>query len=189
MSLDGTDRSIRVAHFAPALREDFFRLHTAQEDGGWCFCSAWWLDTWEGWGGRSASQNREVRQGLLDAGEYDGYLLYVDDQPAGWCQVGRRDRLVKLVRQFGQPPDAGVWAITCFMIAPGFRGQGLASRLLQDVLADLQQQGVRYVEAYPKRGVDLAIEDLWTGPEAMFIRAGFEILRDDPARPVLRLKF
>lgn len=176
-----------VVRFEPARRADFFRLHSSHNDAGWCHCVAWWVGTWDGWGERSVEDNLALRNRLLDAGEYDGYLLYVDDQPAGWCQVGPRDRLSKLAQQFHLAPDAQTWAITCFLIAPAYRRQGLAAHLLRDVLIDLRARDVQRVEAFPKRGAQLEVDDLWNGPEAMFIDAGFQVVRDDATRPVLSI--
>lgn len=41
--------------------------------------------------------------------------------------------------------------------------------------------------AFRKRGADLSPLDLWPGPEPLYREFGFEVWRDDPARPVLRL--
>jgi GNAT superfamily N-acetyltransferase len=177
---------LEVHRFTPDREKDFFRLHTSP-GAGWCFCAAWWVPTWEGWGERTSEDNRNLRERLCEAGEYDGYLLYADSEPVGWCQVGPRDRLKKLVSQFELAPSPGTWAITCFLIAPGFRRRGLASYFLQQVIAGLRNRGVRRVEAFPKRGKGLSEGDLWTGPEAMFHRAGFGLVRDDPTRPILGL--
>jgi ribosomal protein S18 acetylase RimI-like enzyme len=114
-------------------------------------------------------------------------LIYAEGQPAGWCQAGPRDRLPKLRLQYGLDPSPETWAITCFLIPPQHRRRGLASRLLDGVLADLHVRGVRRVEAYPRRGESLEAGDLWTGPEAMFRRAGFVVAREDPQRPILVL--
>jgi ribosomal protein S18 acetylase RimI-like enzyme len=184
----GEAERIEIHALEASRRKDFYRLHSPENGHGWCRCTAWWTPTWEGWGERSAEENQALRESLMERGEFDGYLLYVNGEPAGWCQVGRRDRLAKLVRQFQLPPDEGVWAITCFLIAPGYRGRGLATALLREVLQDLQGKGVRWVEAYPKRGEGLEAEDLWTGPEAMWLRAGFKVAREDAARPVLYLE-
>ena len=136
------------------------------------------MPPWEEWADRTPDQNRALREALLERGEYDGYLLYADGAPVGWCQVGPRDRLAKLVR----------WAITCFLIAPGFRGQGLARALLEAVLADLRRRGdVRRVEAFPRRGAGGDVLALWNGPEALFRATGFSVVKDDPVRPVLAL--
>jgi ribosomal protein S18 acetylase RimI-like enzyme len=168
-------------------RADFFRLHSAERGGGWCFCVAWWVPTWDGWGERTAEENRRLRESLFDRGELDGYLAYEGDAPVGWCQVGPRDRLVKLARQMRLEPEPAAVAISCFHVAPAHRRRGVARRMLDEVLRDLRARGVRRVEAFPRRGADLPEDDLWTGPEALFCAAGFTIARDDPARPVLAL--
>ena len=184
-----------VRCFGPDTREAFYRLHGSfalpdhpGEEAGWCFCAAWWVPTWDAWGERTAAQNRQVREGLCARGEYDGYLLFVDQEPAAWCQVGRRDRLAKLVESLGLDKDPEVWAITCFMVAPRYRRQGLASCLLKEVLSDLVSRGVKRVEAYPKRGEPTGEGELWTGPEAMYRAAGFELAREHERFPVLSKK-
>ena len=174
-----------VIRWDAAHRSDFFRVHCEAEGTGWCHCVAWWVPTWDGWGERTAEQNRQLREALCDRGEYDGYLLHVDGAPAGWCQAGLRDRLEKLVKQYRLTPDPAIWAITCFLILPGFRRRGHSAFLLQGVLDDLRGRGAKRVEAYPKRGQGLDEGALWTGAESLYRSAGFEILRDDSARPVL----
>src|SRR5687767_15386188 len=176
---------LEVHRFDAARLDDFFRLQSTADDAGWCSCVAWWVPSWQGWGDRNADQNRSLRLELCAQGQYDGYLLYVEGVPAGWCQVGPRDRLEKLVRQLSLDADPEVWAITCFQIAPAFRRQGLATYLLQEVLRDLADRGVRRVEAFPKRTTAEEPGELWNGPEAMYRAAGFTLLRDHPQRPVL----
>ena len=175
----------KVIRFGPDNRADFYSVHCAHNRAGWCFCVAWWVPTWDGWGERSAADNRSLREDLLGRGEYDGYLLFVDGKPAGWCQVGQRDRLAKLTKQFGLVSDPETWAITCFLIAPAYRRQGLADFLLSAVLDDLPGRGARRVEAFPRRGKDMDDLDMWNGAEDMFLKAGFQVVLDDPQRPVL----
>jgi GNAT superfamily N-acetyltransferase len=184
---------LTARRFAPGLERDFFALHalgTAPDDtpGGWCFCTAWHVPTWDGWGERTAAENRALRQALGDAGEHDGYLGYVPGVPApvAWCQVGARDRLPKLCAQLDLAPDPGVFAITCFFVAPAWREQGVAAALLAVVLADLRARGVARVEAYPRRGAGLSAGDAWNGPEAMYRAAGFTTVRDRTPRAVMR---
>jgi ribosomal protein S18 acetylase RimI-like enzyme len=177
----------KLVPFAPGLEADFFRLHCPANEAGWCFCVAWWVESWQGWGERTAEENHRLRESLLAAGEYDGYLLFDDDEPAAWCQAGRRDRLSKLVKQMQLLPDSETWAITCFLVAPAYRRQGIAGQMLAMVLTDLRRNGVRTVEAYPKRGSNLDALDLWNGPETMYISAGFEFVKEVAQRAVLRL--
>lgn len=177
---------IRVERLGPERRADFFRLHSPENGEGWCCCAGWWTETWDGWGDRSAEENRALRESLFDRGEWDGYLLYVDGEAAAWCQAGPRDRLGKLVRQFELAPDRGAWAITCFVVAPRFRRRGLARRLLLAILDDLPARGARSVEAFPRRAAAEPGE-MWTGPEALFLAAGFTPVKEAGARRVLSL--
>lgn len=176
-----------VKPFEPALRPDFYRLHSSENGCGWCFCTAWWVPTWDGWSQRSADENRMLREQLLDQGQYDGYLLYAKDNPVGWCQVGKLQRLVKLVEQFSLTSEDDSWAITCFLIIPQFRRMGLATRLLSEVIRDLKGRGVKRVLAFPKVGKNLDPLDMWNGNLSMFLSVGFTTMKHDPSRPVLAL--
>ncbi len=179
---------LSVERFGPSLLDDFLALHGAGDGSGWCFCVAWWVPSWEGWGERSAQENLALRRSLCEAGHFDGYLLYLDGRPVGWCQVGPRDRLPKLRSQFGLQPDPDAWAVTCFLIEAGCRRQGLAGHLLGAVLADLGRRGARRVEAFPKCTASQDPGELWTGPRELFLRAGFRDAREDSQRPVLSLE-
>ena len=178
----------KVLRFMPDMETDFWALHNARHGCGRCFCSAWWLPDWEGWAVRSVEQNQAVREQLLARDEYDGYLLYRGKQPVGWSQVGPRDRLAKLCRQFNLKPDPEAWAITCFLIHPDFRRRGFARSLLRGILKDLPARGARRVEAYPRRGPELGPRELWNGPESLFLEAGFQESKDDSVHPILQLE-
>jgi ribosomal protein S18 acetylase RimI-like enzyme len=176
-----------AVRFHKSLIKDFYKIHNQRHKAGWCFCVAWWVDSWNGWSERSAAENRNLREELLAMGEFDGYLLYFDHEPSGWCQVGVRDRLKKLTQQFSLDADPDTWAITCFLILPEHRRTGAASNLLRLVLADLRSRGVKRVEAYPRRGESLDEMEMWNGPESMYLRAGFNVVIEDDRRPVLSI--
>jgi hypothetical protein len=46
---------------------------------------------------------------------------------------------------------------------------------------------VGYVQGFPKRGSSCTKEEVWTGPESVFRRAGFRLERDHPSLPVYGL--
>jgi GNAT superfamily N-acetyltransferase len=178
---------IRIERLSDLRREDFYRLHETAKRPGWCNCVAWWTRDWDGWSDRTTEENRALRDGLFARERSDGYLLYADGDPAGWCQALERDRLAKLARQFALEPDPHAWAIGCIYVAPHLRRHGLATRLVAHVIAEARRDNVRSLEAFPKRGDQLDELDLWNGPEALFLRLGFKLVRDDPKRPVLAL--
>jgi GNAT superfamily N-acetyltransferase len=185
--------SARVERLTSDNETDFFRLHGDPASAGWCWCVAWWTDSWESFGDRTSEQNRELRESLLARGERDGYLLYDDDNSStggtpevvGWCQVGPRDRLPKLVETYHLDADPTMWAVTCFFLQPSARGAGLATFLLRGVVADLDARGVSTLQGFPRCG-DLPVEDVWTGTEGTFMGAGFRCVRDDARRPVFQ---
>ena len=168
-------------------RVDFYRLHGDCNNAGWCACAAWWVPTWDGWADRTAAENHAVRDALFARDEHDGLLAYADGEPVGWCQLGPRDRLTKLTAQLRLEPDPDAWAVTCFLVAPAWRGAGVARALLAAAAERAWQGGATRLEAFPKHGEHLAADDLWNGPEALFRAAGFAVARDDAARPVLSL--
>lgn len=172
---------IAVERFAPEHLDAFHMLHATS---GWCSCVAWWVETWDGWGKRSAEENRALRDRLTTSGVFDGYLALSGNVAVGWCQALPRDRLVKIGRQFDLAADPGTWAISCFFIHRDHRRQGVARTLLRAVLDDLPSRGARRVEAYPKRTAGDAGE-FWNGPERLFRAHGFMVAKDDPVRPVL----
>lgn len=174
-----------IRRLGPGDLDAFDRLHDGCEDGGWCRCVAWWVPSWQGFGDRSAEANRTLRADLFARGDYDGYLAFQGGEPVGWCQVGPRDRLAKLASQYELESDPATWAITCFKVIPLCRRAGVATKLLEAVLEDLPSRGALRVEAFPRRTEDDDAMELWTGPMALFARAGFHVVHDDATRPVL----
>jgi GNAT superfamily N-acetyltransferase len=61
------------------------------------------------------------------------------------------------------------------VIAPAFRGQGVASALLRAACEGLREQGFEWAEAYPRAAVESAADN-HHGPLSMFTRAGFDLV-------------
>ncbi|SYZ72977.1 hypothetical protein TRIP_C21092 [Candidatus Zixiibacteriota bacterium] len=177
----------RIYKLDSSRREDFFRLHSEHNAAEECFCTTWWVPTWEEWAEQTAEQNRDLRLRLLNDGIFDGYLLYDGEEPIGWCQCCPRDLLPKIRQTYNLSPDENIWAICCFFILPRYREIGLAHYFLNEIIQSLKIQGVSHIQSFPKRGRELTPEDVWTGPEAIFLRAGFKPERDDEIHPVFGL--
>lgn len=178
--------AVRIERFAPERREDFDAVHCDENAAGWCRCVAWWVGTWDGWSERTAAENAALRHELCGRGEYDGLLAYAGETPVGWCQVGQRDRLAKLVTQLELEPDASVWAVTCFLVTRPHRGHGVARALLDGAVALARVHGAARIEGYPRASGDDPGEH-WTGPARLFAAAGFRPIRDGTPRQVWSL--
>jgi ribosomal protein S18 acetylase RimI-like enzyme len=176
----------RAERVSPATYRNFWALHGDDACGNWCYCTAWHIETWKGWGQRTKLENKAFREELFASGVRDGYLLLHGNRAIGWCQVTPRDDLPKLTNQFNLPPDETTAAITCLLIHPDHRRSGAATDLLHMVLTDLAARGFRRVEAYPKRNDEEPTDaELWTGPEALYSSLGFDVVQEDPIQPVM----
>ncbi len=165
-------------------KDDFYKIHDQDGQGGWCFCIAWWTTSWQAWGMRNGEENRQRREQLFNQNIYDGYLLYDGKRPIGWCQCAPRDYFTKLRDQYDLGENPVIYAITCFFIIPEYREIGLSHFFIEQILEDLQMKGVKTVQAFPKRGGNLSADNVWTGPERVYLKAGFDLTIDHPTFPV-----
>jgi GNAT superfamily N-acetyltransferase len=178
----------RLERLTQDREADFLALMGRDEHGGQCWCVAWWVPTWDTYVAQSAEQHREVRDRLFGDDVHDGYLGYVDGAPVGWMQVGPRDDLPKIAETFSLEPDPATWAISCFLLLTPYRGQGLGRRLFGGVLDQLRGLGAAAIEGYPLHGTGHEAEEVWTGPESLYVAAGFTEVTRGPRRVVYRLE-
>jgi GNAT superfamily N-acetyltransferase len=130
-----------------------------------------------------------------------GVLAYLGSdaegwQPVGWAAVESRPAYPRVLAgrmmpgsADSDPGDAGVWAVTCFVVRVGFRRRGVAGALLAGAVDLARAAGARVVEAYPvdTAGEKVSSADLYHGPLSAFEAAGFEVTgRPAEGRAVVR---
>ena len=74
----------------------------------------------------------------------------------------------------GGPEPRSVIGVSCFVIAPPFRRHGVASALLDRVIADASARGAVWIEAYPRNNPDESDAAHFRGPRSMYDARGFE---------------
>lgn len=129
---------------------------------------------------------------LLSDGRCFGYLAYVDGRPAAWVNASRRSDYARYrlgadrpkVEPDG-PPDDEVVGISCFLVAPPYRGHGLPEALLQRVLHDASGRGARWVEAYPPLQEGNEGPSAFLGRRALYEYHGFEPVRPEGSRQLV----
>jgi len=122
-----------------------------------------WRDTREAMGCR-----------LRDGGTF-GYLAYIDRQPAGWVNASfRSDYGLYRNADPGGPAPASVIGVSCFIVAPPFRRHGIASALLDRVIADAPGRGAAWIEGYPFNTPENNDAGHFRGPRSMYNARGFE---------------
>lgn len=124
----------------------------------------------------------------LRGGRTFGYLAYVGGQPAGWVNASLRADygLYRLVDPGGPEPQS-VIGVSCFVIAPPFRRHGIASALLDRVIADASARDASWVEAYPRNAPEGSDAGHFRGPRSMYDARGFQPIEVRERDTVVRL--
>ena len=104
-----------------------------------------------------------------------GYLAYVGGRPVGWVNASLRSNygLYQSVDP-GGPDPSSVIGVSCFVIAPPFRRHGIASALLDRVIADAPERGVSWIEGYPHNEPEASDAGHFRGTRSMYEERGFE---------------
>jgi len=155
----------------------FFDHDAFAGNPGWasCYCLEPHVPTTPEQPERAWRDTRAAMVERLQRGTTLGYLAYVDDQPAGWVNASLRTDygLYRLVDPDG-PEARLVIGVSCFVIAPPFRRHGIASALLDRVIADASARDVSWIEAYPHNQPEQNDAGHFRGSRSMYDARGFE---------------
>lgn len=176
---------ITIRPLCPKLCEDwlgFFDKIAFEDHGEWafCYCLEGHLDpeTQEKW--TDSKERREKAIELIKSGEMQGYLAYSENTVVGWCNANDREKYKYLTEMFRKieyrTTGTKVKAVFCFLIAPKYRGKGVAQRLLDHVCEDAAKDGYTSVEAYPFANKELEYQ--YHGTSGMYERSGFSEIAD-----------
>jgi len=142
-----------------------------------CWCQAW-RGSARGSGGAAPGGNRARLEAQVASGTpAPGVIAYLGEEPVGWCGLGPRAAMPRLVgsRTIPRVDDAAVWSIGCFVVRPGYRRRGVARALLDGAVAYARAQGAPCVEAYPidPAGARVSTSFGFVGFTSTFEAAGF----------------
>lgn len=137
---------------------------------------------------RAWRETRTTVAERLRGGTTFGYLAYVDGRPAGWVNASVRSDygLYRHVDPDG-PESTSVIGVSCFVIAPPFRRHGLASALVDRVIADASARGAAWIEGYPHNKPEESDAGHFRGPRSMYDARGFEPIKVREHDTVVRL--
>jgi GNAT superfamily N-acetyltransferase len=108
-----------------------------------------------------------------------GVVAYRDDVPVGWCNIGPRREITRLVHSHLIRPvdDVPVWSIICVVVRGGHRRQGVTTPLLEGAVAYAAARGAPAVEAYPVDPVGRMDTTMaFVGTRSMFDKVGFRVI-------------
>ena len=179
-------RPLTPSRFADLV--DLFGPERGANSGCWCM---WWRMPASAWKAASREEKRERFRAVVDKGPPPGILAYDGGTAVGWCAVGPRVTLPRMnTSRVAAPLDGaeGVWAVNCFYVRSGYRGEGMMRVLLDAAVGYARKRKARIVEACP---IDSDRKLVWgegfVGLAPVFRAAGFrEVARRSPTRPLMR---
>ena len=131
---------------------------------------------------------RKVAERQIVSGILRGYLAFADGVAIGWCNAN--DKASFPIESFTgarfyAPAEKREKAVVCFEIAPEYRMKGVATALLQQVIADAKAEGYIAVEGFPVMR-DERYEWDNPGPIRLYEKAGFVKVAEQDGRVVMR---
>jgi GNAT superfamily N-acetyltransferase len=136
--------------------------------------------------------------GYPDSDQTTGIVAYLDGEPVGWCAVAPRSEHLRL----GQTPwkgrsedktDDTVWAVTCFVVRTGYRGQGITYPLAKAAVDFARERGAAALEGYGmvvEPGQTVTWGEIHVGNRKVFEAAGFQqVSHPSKRRVVMRIDF
>jgi GNAT superfamily N-acetyltransferase len=158
---------------------DFFDHAAFPDNPAWgsCYCMFFF---WGGranaeWGHRPWREVRSAQHERIVTGRTTGALAYAGDRLVGWCNATARSEMPDKLKG----GDDAVSSVVCFVVAPPYRGHGVAKALLDEAVEMARGAGFSSVEGYPV--ADPADQRVaFHGSLGMFQGAGFYVAGEDP---------
>ncbi|MFK5690809.1 GNAT family N-acetyltransferase [Ornithinimicrobium sp. LYQ92] len=162
----------------PDRFEDFADVINPNRRATHCWCLSHRLRAGEieelGGGSRARAARR-----LTEREHPPGVVLYADDVPVAWCNIGRRADIPRLAgsRLIRPVDEVDVWSIICVVVRGGHRKRGLTTPLIEGAVGYAAAQGAPAVEAYPvETSGRMDTTMAFVGTRAMFEKVGFEVV-------------
>lgn len=161
-----------------------------------CYCQYWhFTGTKNDWLDRCAHRPEDNRADLAtsvrerqDAGRGLVAMSRTRNHALGWMKLTRRAAVPKLrglpvYRNLPLGDEETTYSVGCMLVHPEARGLGVAHALVHAAPTIAAAWGARAIEAYPRRAREpLYAEEVWQGPERLFVDAGFVAVHDEDVK-------
>lgn len=187
---------IEIKRLTPDLADDYVHFfditpHDEYIDAHKCYCVCWCADDYEGKDFSTAKKRRAAAHRYVQDGIIQGYLAYHNGTPIGWCNANIKADCLKCCswRMFMKDVHVDtrekIKSVFCFVIAPQYQRQGIATMLLERVIEDAEAEGFDAMEAYPNKSFSSVAAD-FMGPAAMYKKHGFLTVAQTEQKYVMR---
>jgi GNAT superfamily N-acetyltransferase len=137
------EMELEIRALSPQLLGDYLEFfdHVAFSDHPeWSLCYCMFYHRQSEWDHESEQNNRAQAIEYINGGLLKGYLAYIDGKVAGWCNANDKYNYAALASdpEICEPGETEkkVLSVVCFLVAPAFRGKGIATQLLERACAD-----------------------------------------------------
>lgn len=185
MTLDAAPTLFTVEPMAPkhqAAWLHFFDQVAFADNPRWasCYCQFPTADHQAvPWKNRTAAGNRTSACERVASGQQRGVVaLDGDGAVVGWCNAGPWRSFSIMDDETPEPLADQLGAITCFVVAPAWRGRGVSQALLKGACEMLKADGLSAVDAWTKPGETSPTAN-HTGSFTLYQRAGFVVAREN----------
>jgi GNAT superfamily N-acetyltransferase len=184
-------RNVEVRDLTPELLDDYLKFFdkdafTDFPEWSGCYCGFYDTpgDNWDA-SANAGPAHRAARAERISSGKAHGLLAITDGRVVGWCNAQPRSSFLNMRRYASviDDPAEPVGSIMCFLVAPGHRGKGVGSALLNAACDKFRRDLLRVAEGYPttnpvKRTWETPwAEENYKGSLNMYLKAGFKIHR------------
>ena len=182
---------IEIRPLTGDLKEDYLFLfdnmiHKENPEWSKCYCNDYHFL------GDVEACTHEISRSLIinriDDEELQGYLVFEDGKPIGWCNANDRSNYQRLMRDYDliDNPRDKVCSVVCFLIHPDHRRRGISQAILEKIIDDYSKKGYDYIESYPRKGEENATS--FKGPLKLYERNNFKIHKEHDEYYVMRKK-
>ena len=182
---------VKVRELTPELLDDYLRFFdkdafTDFPEWSECYCGFYDEpgDNWDA-SAKAGPAHRAARAERIRSGQAHGLLALVEGKVVGWCNAQARFRFLNMRRYaiVVDDPKEPVGSIMCFLVAPGHRGKGVGTALLNAACDKFRRDKLHVAEGYPttnpvKRAREIPwAEENYKGSLGMYLKAGFKVHR------------
>lgn len=172
-----------------------------------CYCQFYHFEgTRKDWTRRSSKENREAAIKLINSEKMNGFLVYYNRNPIGWCNANSKDDYPVLIqdeypivylpdifttdieqqnRIINHISEEKTACIVCLLIAPEYRKKGIARKLLKFIIEYYISKNFDYIEAYPRKKVKFPY--CAEGPISLYESEGFLLYKEHDEFYIVRM--
>lgn len=153
---------------------DFFILFS-EDKCEKCYCTFYFsAEDVDSWFNMTMKEAKELREQITNKCS-DGYIYYINNEPAAWCQCVSPKHVPYLKNLLGITSDDYSKVISCFFVKQEYRGKGIIKTVLQAVIEQCEKEGIKFLYGIPvfedflkTVEEDKRLEKLHTGRKELF---------------------